>query len=155
MKPVVPNPERMILESHRADSLDAGSTTRKEVIRASSERENALGALADHVVSTEHPADVEHPIQVERPVFVNQATSSDAIAGISGLIEYAVSAMITPVGLRDVKRTDDRLQAMPQGLVKKKLDEKLNCVKFESRLLRKFEEATTSRPHLKNMTAVM
>lgn len=95
MTPGVPYPERRLRANRRAGSREARSSTRTESIRALSEREDTVGALADHLVYEELPAKEERPIRAERAVLVSQSPLKDVIAGILELTEYAVTALIT------------------------------------------------------------
>lgn len=66
-----------------------------EAMRASSERENILGAVSDHVVSDEHLADEKRAMCVASAVRASLAALRDAIVGILGLNEDAVNALVT------------------------------------------------------------
>lgn len=54
-----------------------------------------------------------------------------------------------------MKKVDNRLQVLLQGVVNKTFDNKLNSIKFEDSPLRKFQEATTSRWQVKKVTGAM
>lgn len=88
----------------------------------------------------------------ENPVAVGQLVLKDSIVGILILIGDAVSTLLTNGGHNGVKRTDNTLQAMLQGLVNKTRDEKINSVDFEYRLLREIERRTASRWQVKETT---
>lgn len=84
--------------------------------------------LADHTVSAEHPTREERPVRDVRTLAVSQATLRDAIVGIPGLNEDAVTDFVTTEGHNKVIRMESRLQARLKGLVNKTLGEKLNSV---------------------------
>lgn len=91
----------------------------------------------------------------EKAVILSQATLKDVSAGISGLTEDGVTTLVTPKGHSGVKRADNRLQAVLPGVVKNTLDENLNFVEVEYRILRKTEKAKPSRRKVKKMTGAM
>lgn len=84
----------------------------------------------------------------ETKVAVSQTISRDAIAGIIGLIDDGLTALVTCKGHNEMTRTDILLQSMPQGLVDRTVDETLNSTEFKSHLLRKIEEASSSPRHV-------
>lgn len=105
-----------------------------EAFRAFSERENALGTLANHVVSDELQSEKENPMRGERTVNVIHRTLRGPIADTPGLIGEAVIALVTPEAHNGVKKADNQLQAIIQGFGNKTLDKKLNFVEFEQLL---------------------
>lgn len=66
-----------------AFSCENRSTEMKKAIRATTDREDILGALADYIVSEEHPAKEESPMHAERTDKVSQGILRDATVGIS------------------------------------------------------------------------
>lgn len=70
-----------------------------------------------------------------RAVLASQAALSDVIVAISGLIEGAVTALVTPKVHNRTRRAEKRLLAFLQGLMNTTLDEKLYSVEFEEHLL--------------------
>lgn len=88
-------------------------------------------------------------------VTVSQTTLMYAITSISRFIEDTMIALVTPEGPNTVKRKENQLQAILQSFANKRIDGILDAVEFESRLLWKFEEATSSRLHVRNMTERM
>lgn len=67
-----------------------------EVIRAQSERENIVGALADHILYEEHLAEEYLLTSAERTVIVSQATLKVCFASVSQLIKNVVNSLVTP-----------------------------------------------------------
>lgn len=96
MTPGVPDAEHLTRVNRHADSPEAGSPTRMEIIQAPSKREDILGTLANHVDSERLPADEERPMRSESAVAVSQKTLNDDIQGFPGLIEDAVTVLVTP-----------------------------------------------------------
>lgn len=94
MTPSVPDPERIMRTNLHAHSSAAGSSTRIELMRASSVREDTPDALADQVISGKHSGEEKRPLQSEWTVIVSQAALTDTIAGIPGLSEDAVTTLV-------------------------------------------------------------
>lgn len=65
-------------------------------------------------------------MHAERTVDVSHARLTDVIAGIPGLIEDAVSALVTYEGHDGILRTENWIETMIQGLVKKALTKSLD-----------------------------
>lgn len=124
-------------------------------MRPSSEQEDNPGAFVDHVLCEEHTAEEEQPIRAERVVLVRQTTLRDAIVGILGLMEDAVTAFVSTESQNGVKMADSLLKDMIQRLLNKTLDEKQNSVEFKDHLLRKIEKETPSRQQVKRGTQAM
>lgn len=103
----------------RAHSHQAQNLTRIEAMRVSSERDDDLGAPADHVVSKDQQLDEERPMYAKEAVRVSQAALRGAIQGISKIIESATTALTTIKSHNGKKWTDNRLQTMSEGLVYK------------------------------------
>lgn len=114
----------------RAHSSEAINPTSVEASSAYSKEENTLGGLVDQVVSEEHQAVEEHRMHSGRTEIVSIATVTDTIAGISDLIEYAVTTLVIPEGRNGLKTTDNRLQFMLQNLISKIIDRNLNSMQF-------------------------
>lgn len=91
------------------------------VIRVSFER--VLDALPDCLVSKEKPAEEELPIGSKTTVIFSQETLRDTIADKSGLVEETVTALFTTKGHNGPKKVDNRLPALPQGLINNTLVE--------------------------------
>lgn len=100
------NPDCLMCTTFRAQSRKDRSPERMEVTQAVSDREDALGALADHVVSEEHRAEKECQMHTEETENVSQGILREAIAGISGLVEDKVTMLITQEGHNKISRTD-------------------------------------------------
>lgn len=64
-----------------------------EVTRAPCEREDIFCGSVDYMVSEKYPAEEERPMRPERMISMNQATLTDAIAVIPGLIEENFTAL--------------------------------------------------------------
>lgn len=90
----------------RAQNLEAGSSTRIEMIRAFFKGEDTPSTPADYVASAKHRDEKELDGDTERTVAVLLATLRVTIEGIPGLIEETVTAMVTTEGNNGVKRTD-------------------------------------------------
>lgn len=101
------------------------------------ERADTLGARADQVVFEEHVVEEECPMLAETMVAVSQTTLRDAIAGILGFVEEAVTALVSPEGHSGVKRAYNGVQAMLQRPVNKMHDRRLNSVELEGFCSRK------------------
>lgn len=80
----------------------------------------------------------------ESTITIYQVSNSDVITGIFDFFEYTVTALVIPEGLDKITRTDNRLQVMLQGLIKKAFDERLKSVRFETSRLKNLGEAPTS-----------
>lgn len=74
-------------------------------------------------------------MHAERTVNLNETTLRDATANISGLIESAVTALVTLGDPNRITRPDNRQKCILQGFVNKKIDEELNSIRFKSPLL--------------------
>lgn len=74
--------------------------------------------------------------------------------GFSALIEVIVTALFFPEGHNRIIWTHIRQQALWEGLFNKKIDENLNAVVLESRLLRKFEKVASLPLHRIEMTEI-
>lgn len=96
-----------------------------EAPRDPSGREGTLGTVADHVVLEVHPAEKERSIWAERTGNVDRVALWDAISGVLGLVEDAMNASVPREGLNVFSRTDNRLEAMLQGLVNNAIDGEL------------------------------
>lgn len=90
----------------RVHSLVVQSPTSVEAMRASFQREDTLSALVDHVLYKEHPAKEERTTLSGGAATDSMKTSQDAIAGIPGLIEGAVAALVNPEGNNEWKRVE-------------------------------------------------
>lgn len=128
MTPGVPHQERMMSANCNAHSCEAQRPTTTEAIQAFCKREDTLSVLADPVLFKEHRAEEEDQIRAKRIASVSQAMMRPNIAGISGFMEDALTALVTPNGHKGVKRTENRLQDILQGLVNKIFDERLDSV---------------------------
>lgn len=91
-------------------------------------------------------------MRIEETATVRQATMKDAIVGISGLIENAMTALITSEGHSRIAKTANCLEAMLWGLFNKAIDQKLRFVKFENRLLLGIENVAPSTGHVAKLT---
>lgn len=94
--PGVADLQRLMRPNCRAYVREAETSERIEVIQAASDRKDRIGTLADYVISEEHPTEEECPISAERTVTMSQTRLRAAIAGSSGLIEDAVTILVTP-----------------------------------------------------------
>lgn len=121
-------------------------------MRACSERESTLCAIADHVVSEGQPVEKGRPMCAEMTELVSQATLRNVIGGIPGFFEEAVKVLGTFEGRNRVRSADNRLLVMLQGSVNRTFDERLNCAELDGWLCQKIEEATPSRLKLKKVT---
>lgn len=142
-------------KSHCTYSTKVRSTERLEAIRVRSGSYGTLGALADHVLSSEDLSKEERPMCAERTENVSQITLKVAIASIFALVEDAVNALVSPGNHNGVSRTDNRREAMPQGLVRKAIAYKLRSVELQNRLLRRIENVTSSPRNLTRTTEAM
>lgn len=111
------DPERILGVNRRWHSHGAGTQTRKKETRAFSDGEDALGTHPDYILSEEHPAEEDRAMRAERVVTVSQAASSVAIAGIRGLVEAGVTALVTTNDNSRVIGKNKRLPTMLQVLV--------------------------------------
>lgn len=107
--PGVPVPKRLRHANRPYHSRKARRRTRLEAMLAYSQREDTLGDLADHIVSEKYAAKEERPMCAERAILVRQAALRYAIAGILGLIEDTVTALVTLEGHEESKRPNNRL----------------------------------------------
>lgn len=74
---------------------------------------------------------------------MSQANLTDAIPGIPGLIESAVTALIIPEGHNGIVTTNNRIEVMLQGLVNKAIDKKVRSIELENYLACKVENLTS------------
>lgn len=65
------------------------------VMQAFFEREGTVCTLANHAVSKKSPTEKERPMRAKMVVPVSQATFRNAVAGISGFNEDAVTELVT------------------------------------------------------------
>lgn len=144
----VPDPEGLRRANRSARSREAGSPTSMKLTGVPSEWEDILGSLADHVVAEGHLAKEDHPMRSEKTVTVSQETLTNAIVGFLGLIEDAVTSLVTIKSDNGITRTNNGLHALLQGLIKKTIDKELNSVELESRLFQ-------NRSRSKNVTAAL
>lgn len=98
MPPDVSNLVRSVRTTRCAYSGEVRSSADMEATRVISYGDDASDVLADHVVSEEHLAKEKQPMHAEVPEKMSQATLSDAITGIIGLVEDAVTAFVTHEG---------------------------------------------------------
>lgn len=61
----------------------------------------------------------------KRTIAMSQETLTDAIVSIFDLIKDGVTGMIIPKGHKGIASTDNRLDAMLQGVINEAIDEKL------------------------------
>lgn len=80
------------------------------------------------MVSEELPAEEDCPTRAEGAVLVSQVTAKDETAGIFGITEDAVTALIFLEGHNGEKMVENLLQAMLQGPVNRTLDEILKSM---------------------------
>lgn len=92
---------------------------------------------------------------VDRTLSVSQKSLKDAITGIPGLMEDDETALVNREGHSKIKRTDNRVQYILQGVVNIPIGEKLNSAEFENRHLRKIEDATLYPRNATKMTEAM
>lgn len=88
-------------------------------------------------------------------VTMSQAALKDAIAGIAGLIENALTASRIHQSQYRITKTTSLLEVMLQDLFHKMIDEKLNSVYIENRRVLKIEDVTSSSRHTTKMTEDM
>lgn len=79
-------------------------------------------------------------MRAERPVTVSQETLRFPIVSINRLLKEAVTALRTMEAYNGVKRADSRVQDMLQGMLNKRLDEKMNFLSFEDYSSRKLKK---------------
>lgn len=73
-----------------------------QAIRAYSDRDNTLGALADHVISEEHQAEEEPSMRAEKMESMIWTTLLDDITGVSEFVKDIVSTLVTSAGQNEV-----------------------------------------------------
>lgn len=95
-----------------ACNFEAQSPTKMESTQASSNREDNVRALADHIVCEEHMAIEKYQMRAERAVITRQVSLSDAIVSISGLIEDTVFDLVNIESQSGVKTAYRRLLDM-------------------------------------------
>lgn len=145
MYPVVPDLVRMLCTNRSAFSRETLSSTRMEAMRALSEQKDNLPVLLNHVVSEEHPAEKEPLMRAGNTALSTRTMLRDAFAGIFGLVEDALTFLVSLESHDGVKTVNNRSQAMLQDLFNTTIDEKLNSIEFEELIFRKVEDVTPSR----------
>lgn len=119
MTPCVPDLESLRRANSGTHSRVTGTFLRMKAVTAPSEREDTLAVHEGHIVFKEHPSTEERPMCAERTVTVSQEALRHIIAGTTGLLENAVTALVTIKGYNRITRTDDQLQATMQALIDK------------------------------------
>lgn len=147
--------DRMMRANHHTGCREDCRYTHMEVMWGSFEREDILGALDNQVVTEEHPAKNERRMSASKAINLKQETLRDSIAGIPWLIEESVTASVIPKSHNVVKKEDNCLQGMLQGLVYNGLHYKLGSIQFEAGRLQGIKEAMKSRLPGKKVTEDM
>lgn len=122
------------------------------MIQTFTKQDATIVDLTDHLVSVKHPAEEECLMRAERTATVSQETLLHDTAGISGLIEEALTASLTAKGHNGVNKTDNRLEGMLQGLAERTLGDTSRSIKFEGSLLRNIKKETPSGRNVPKMT---
>lgn len=147
--------KRMMRENRRAHSREAGIPRRMDKTRAHFEREHTIIVYVDHVVCKKESSEKKLRMRAKRTVSVSQETLMVALNSNPGLIEDEATALVTQKGHKEIKRTENRVMSMLQGLVNKLVDEKVNSVRLESRILRKIGKVAPLPRDVTNMTATI